>query len=185
MNKKEFQLELSQSIEIKWVNQLIKKLPWPYSGMINDLWQSIRARSNYLALLGLACYIEVCGRNICFNGNYKVNGEKCFLKFLEKMGVQKELLEKKLIFLGRSTSLYNFLRNGLAHNYFMKTDQSEVAMFGRQDRAIICESENAVTVAVVPLFKLFCNILKKEIGRSVNPTLNFNEVQSVEWRNTK
>lgn len=143
---------------------LARQLPWPYNGMVNDVIGCIQTKGNYLAALGLICYTEICGRTFFFGGSAKVDNWKCFNKFLEYAG-GGDILKKKVMFKGKKMYFYAAVRNGLAHQYFMKVDMGGVYMITDKPEAnrlgFEVESKGNVRMVVVPYFKLFCEGLRK------------------------
>ncbi|MGH9428124.1 MAG: hypothetical protein ACRD2L_17715, partial [Terriglobia bacterium] len=104
--------EVLRHLDAQAKQALAAKLPWPYNGMVSDLTSAIETGCNYLAALGLACYTEVCGRELLFNGNPDKKDWECFNEFLRYMGVA-ELLEKKIQFRGEQVFFKDAVRNGL------------------------------------------------------------------------
>ncbi len=144
-----------------------RSLPWPYSGMVNDLLGCIREGGNYLAALGLASYTEVCGRQILFNGNNSVKDWRCYNEFIKYMGAG-EVLNQNILFEGKSIYFKDAVRNGLVHRYFMKVDSGGVAMMSARSQPSRCgfliktiNSQNHVIMVVIPYFRLFVQALKR------------------------
>lgn len=97
----------------------LSNLPWPYNGMVHDIQVVVEWRANYLVALGLAAYSEVVGCEIM-----KGKGREFqrFNKFVsEYMGYTWVLSDTK-------GEVYDWFRNGLAHEYFIKSNRSVVAM---------------------------------------------------------
>ncbi len=142
-------------------------LPWPYSGMVNDLLGCIREGGNYLAALGLASYTEVCGRHILFGGNQSIKDWRCYNHFIEYMGAG-EVLKQQVLFEGKRVHFKDAVRNGLVHRYFMKVESGGVAMVSKRPQPTRCGfligstgSGTNVIMVVVPYFRLFCQALKR------------------------
>ena len=144
-----------------------RSLPWPYSGMVNDLLDCIRAGGNYLAALGLATYTEICGRQIIFKGKNNAPDWKCFNEFIKYMGAG-EVLNKAITYNGKRIYFKDAIRNGLVHEYFMKVESGGVAMISNDNTVKRCgfhfeniNRKDVVVLVVVPYFKLFCRGLKR------------------------
>jgi hypothetical protein len=86
--------------------------------MRSDIDAAIRGKANYLAALGLASYTEVLGglrtgdlgKRNCSAANFKA--------FIPYLGKDYEDLEK------RGIDIYDTVRCGLVHNYFIKGDST-------------------------------------------------------------
>jgi len=126
--------------------------------MISDLTGAIQTCGNYLAALGLACYTETCGRDLVLKGGVGAKDWECFNAFIKYMGAE-EVLKWRIKYLGRTLYFKDAIRNGLAHEYFIKADSGGVAMISdRQDakRTGFClEPSGHVSIVVVPYFNLF------------------------------
>lgn len=158
---------IRKQIDTRYYRALARSLPWPYSGMVNDLLYSIREGGNYLSALGLSVYTEVCGRQILNNGDNSVQDWKCYNEFLTYMGAGK-VLNRVVYFNGKKIFFKDAVRNGLVHRYFMKIDSGGIAMlsnnsqtkkYGFEFKKI--KGKNYVFMVVVPYFKLFCEALRK------------------------
>ncbi len=158
--------EIRKELNARALQPFVNRLPWPYNGMVNDLCGCIQTGGNYLAALGLVCYIEACGRQIFFNNEMdsKWNAPS-FEKFLNEYMGLGFLLKYKFPFEGRNITFRNAVRNGLVHRYFLKADSSGVCMITNDPIANKCgffiSRPGHLTMAVVPLFKFFCAGLQK------------------------
>lgn len=139
-------------------------LPWPYNGMVTDIIGAIEQQCNYLAALGLAAYIETCGRQIFYDGDATVKGRDCFNAFLEYMQLG-ELRGLELTSSDGKTVYFNeAVRNGLVHEYFMKPYRSGVYMIAddaEANRLGFHVDGDHIVMVVVPLFHRFCEALKR------------------------
>lgn len=125
--------ELERSIEIPDIDDI----QWPESHkfMVNDLTKSIQcAKANYLVALGLFCYTEALGLQLlqlrAKNLKAKFNGRDCFNIFAREYLEYGDVLDKH-------PNLYGIYRNGLCHEYFIKTNsggQSVVALYFGEDK---------------------------------------------------
>lgn len=156
--------DIRKQLNAKSIRPFARSLPWPYSGMVNDLTSAIQTGSNYLVALGLASYTEVCGRQIVFGGDTKKSYDRCFNAFLEYMGIG-EVLDWEIIFKGNRKKIKETVRNGLVHEYFLKVHKGTVAMISNDREAnrlgFLLRSPNKLVMVVVPYFKLFCEALRK------------------------
>ncbi|MEE8115169.1 MAG: hypothetical protein V3T23_12560 [Nitrososphaerales archaeon] len=86
--------------------------------MRSDIDAAIRGNANYLAALGLVSYTEVLGGLV--TGKLGVVGQSGvnFRAFLPYLGSQYKQLESKGI------DLYDIVRCGLVHNYFIKGEST-------------------------------------------------------------
>jgi hypothetical protein len=109
------------------------RLPWPYNGMVHDITGAIQKRCNYLAAMGLAAYTEICGRQIVYRGKEK-SDEECFNAFIEYMGIG-EVLHWRIQYEGHPKRVKDAVRNGLVHQYFMKSPDSTVVMISSNSEA--------------------------------------------------
>lgn len=160
-NLKEIRKELNA-----WANQrFANSLPWPCSGMVNDLYGCILTGGNYLAALGLVCYIEASGRRIFFNNNPKAPDADCFNNFLDKYMGLGFLLKYKFPFEGKDITFRKAVRHGLVHRYFLQADSSAIYMTISDPLAnksgFFTSKRGHLAIAVVPLFKFFCAGLRK------------------------
>lgn len=156
--------EVLHLLNARSIRRLARSLPWPYNGILNDITGAVQTRGNYLAALGLACYTEICGRRIIFNGNNRVKDWRCFNEFLKYMGLN-EVLTKKILFEGKRTLIKDAVRNGLVHRYFMKVEKGAVAMITTDAEAnrlgFLIQEPGHLVMVVVPYFKLFCAGLRR------------------------
>lgn len=159
-----------QHINARSIRPFARSLPWPYSGMVNDILGSIQTCGNYLSALGLASYTEICGRQLFFNGDNSVDNGTCYNKFIEYMGA-KEILDKRIIYEGKNIKVKDAVRNGLVHRYFMKICSGAVAMTSSKSEAkrtgFIIKEPNEIIMVVIPYFKLFCSALKKAKAQDI------------------
>lgn len=90
----------------------------PTDWIMEDLDRAIQQRINFLAALGLVCYTEALGREVLLAKGIRGKSEAdCFNHFLQEyMGYQNPVL----------ADAYNQFRCGLAHEYFIKGDRSQV-----------------------------------------------------------
>ncbi len=88
-----------------------------YNWMYKDLRRAIDAGANYLAALGLSVYSEAL-MQFEFEGNG--NSQLRFDKFLELLPDEYKKVDAKLKSLSSKDGLYNRVRCGLAHEYFVK-----------------------------------------------------------------
>lgn len=156
--------EVLRQLNARSIRNFAQSLPWPYNGMVNDITGAIQTRGNYLAALGLACYTEVCGRQIIFNGDNDEKDWRCFNEFLRYIGL-KELLDKEIVFEGRQLFFKDAVRNGLVHRYFMKVKDGSVKMISTNKDAnrlgFLITNQDQLAMVVVPYFRLFCAGLQK------------------------
>lgn len=96
-----------------------KQLSWPYNGMVHDVQVAIDGKANYLAALGLVAYSEAVGREICESQG------KAFARFNTFVG---EYMGYEAVATDTKGKIYDWFRNGLAHEYFIKGNKSIVAM---------------------------------------------------------
>lgn len=100
-----------------WFNEYV------YKWMYNDLRRAIDAGANYLAALGIAVYSEALMQ---FEYPGEDKGQLRFDKFLELMPDEYRKVDTKLKSLPRKEGsqkkdgIYNRVRCGLAHEYFVK-----------------------------------------------------------------
>ena len=147
---------------------LERRLPWPYNGMVSDLTSAIQGCCNYLAALGLICYSEICGRQWFFAGNAQTNGYECLLYFLKDMGAGS-VLQKIVSYKGETVHFSDAVRNGLVHEYFLKSRIGSVAMTCQITEALRTgfhiPSQDEVHIFVIPYFNLFCDALERRNQR--------------------
>ena len=144
-----------------------KSLPWPYSGMVNDLIGAIQTRGNYMAALGLLCYSEACGRQWFCKGSGHKDNARWLGEFLKYAGAGA-VLKRRLHVGGKKITFANAVRNGIVHQYFMKLPRSGVAMVPHPDHlaeatetGFVIREPDQIQLVVVPFFDLFCTGLKK------------------------
>ena len=161
--------EILAHLNVPSKTTLVSLLPWPYNGMVADITSAIETGCNYLVALGLCCYTEVCGRELFFDGDHSAKDSECFNEFIRYMGAG-ELLQKEIIFEGKQIQFKDAVRNGLAHRYFMKVDNSMVAMIANgpgadeANRLGFWIREGNVMLIAVPFFDLFCGALRRALG---------------------
>ena len=153
-----------EQLDYKAKRKLHRRFPWPYNGMINDLYRSIVSKSNYLAAMGLICYSEICGRQFFHNSDTKAKNYECLLDFIKYMGGCKAI--KRLVnFEGKEIDFSDAIRNGLVHEYFLKTPKGGIAMFSEEPDAIetgfLIKNKQEVYLVVAPYYNLFCSALIK------------------------
>jgi hypothetical protein len=128
--------------------------------MFNDISRAICAGANYLAALGLAVYSESLMR-------FEIKGDKLsqkrFDRFLELLPKEYQLIDSKLKSLGNRDGLYNRVRCGLAHEYFVKKN---AAIITKAEANMPCgimynESEDKLTIVVETYFNDFKEAAKK------------------------
>jgi hypothetical protein len=129
--------------------------------MVSDITSAIQTNCNYLAATGLVSYTEICGRQMFFKGSPRPTNCKCFEAFLKSMGAGAAL-HQTVTFQGRSMRFHDVVRNGLVHEYFMKSDGGGVCLTtsnqqGRQTGFYMRGSE--LWFAVTPYFNLFAAAL--------------------------
>ncbi|HLG34211.1 MAG TPA: hypothetical protein VI757_04970 [Bacteroidia bacterium] len=88
---------------------------WPYNWMVNDLWRGVQAEQNYLVALGLFTYSEVLGRMILRTVGISGDGPKAFRKFTEEYVGYKFADDREW------KNVFDIYRNGLAHEFFIKS----------------------------------------------------------------
>jgi len=95
--------------------------PEPYNWMLSDLEKSIKlAKANYLVALGLFCYSEIIGRRILKFKNKKDKNSDSFNTFVRDYMGYKKLINKY------GNKIYDWFRNGLCHEYYIKGQVSGV-----------------------------------------------------------
>lgn len=158
--------KIRKELNARAIRPFANSLPWPYNGMVNDLTGCIQTGGNYLAALGLVCYIEACGRRIFYHNkmDFSLNAPS-FEKFLDRYMDLGFLLNYRFPFEGKNITFRNAVRNGLVHRYFLKADSSAVHMIIDNFRANRCgffiDRPGHLAMAVIPLFKFFCSGLRK------------------------
>jgi hypothetical protein len=96
-----------------------RELPWPYNGIINDLHQAVDHGCNYLAALGMVCWSEFIGREIAEARGQRRKSFACFELFVS------EYMRYDLG--GQAHKVYDTFRNGLAHEFAIKGQETAVA----------------------------------------------------------
>lgn len=151
-------------LDYKSKRKLHLRFPWPYNGMIADVYHAIIDRSNYLAAMGLICYSEICGRQFFHDGDSKHDNYECLLDFIKYMG-GGAALTRLINYEGNEIHFTDAIRNGLVHEYFLKTAKGGIAMFSDKAESIetgfYIKDKSEVYLAVVPYYNLFCNALIK------------------------
>ena len=160
--------KIRKELNARAIRPFARSLPWPYNGMVNDLTGCIQTGGNYLAALGLVCYIEACGRRI-FRNNKMVPKRNVhpFEKFLDEYMELGFLLDLKnrFSFEGKYITFRDAVRNGLVHRYFLKADSSAVYMTTNNrianNSGFFIDEPGHLAMVVVPLFKFFRTGLRK------------------------
>ena len=130
--------------------------------MVSDITSAIQANCNYLVAAGLVSYTEICGRQLDFNGSRTAGNFECFEAFLKRMGAE-QALNNAVVFKGKHQKFHDVVRNGLVHEYFMKTDGGGVALttsdpIGRRT-GFFQKTPGHLWFAVTPYFNLFSEAL--------------------------
>ena len=104
------------------MNELQKKIlavfdEYIFGFMRSDINAATRGKANYLAALGLVTYTEVLGGLLTGNLGLRGTSKDNFKAFIPYLGQDYVLTERKL-------DIYEFVRCGLVHNYFIKGDSS-------------------------------------------------------------
>ena len=94
-------------------------LPWPYNGIIRDLHKAVEHDCNYLAALGMVCWSEFIGRQIAKVRRKRLKNFACFELFVS------EYMRYDLG--GQGQKVYDTFRNGLAHEFAIKGNETAVA----------------------------------------------------------
>ncbi len=126
----------------------------PFNGMVSDLWRGIQAQENYLVALGLFAYSEVLGRMIL--GSVGKSGSGCcaFRKFTE------EYVEYKF---EDWYKIFDYCRNGLAHEYFIKKNGNAVYNDNGDAPCGIVKNNEIYEIRIHSYFKHFVKGLEKAI----------------------
>ncbi len=113
--------------------------------MRSDIDAAVRGNANYLAALGLVTYTEFLGG--LQTGNLGVRGQSSanFKAFIPYLGGGYENLEQQ------GHDIYDLVRCGLVHNYFIKGDSS-IWMRANAPCGIIA-SENGPTYFLVNVYR--------------------------------
>ena len=85
-----------------------------FNSMRGDIDAAIRGNAKALAALGLVSYTEILGGLVTGNAAMPRNASKNFYAFLQYLGQDYEDLQRKGI------ELYDIVRCGLVHQYFIK-----------------------------------------------------------------
>jgi hypothetical protein len=83
----------------------------------NDIPAAINGNANYLAALGLSAYTEIMGGLYC--GDLKGELRKHYLSFIQDF-FPPDYMKVDGDLNSAGTGLYNIVRNGLTHEYFIK-----------------------------------------------------------------
>ena len=165
-------LAVRRDLDARSKRALARRLPWPYNGMVSDITSAIQTCCNYLAASGLMSYTEICGRQMFFGGNHRATNFHCFEAFLEHMGVA-QVLNHTVVFRGKQLRFHDVVRNGLVHEYFMKSAAGGVALTsasaeGRHTGFFI-RKPGELWFAVTPYFNLFAAALDKAVTTRTLP----------------
>ncbi|MBT4526505.1 MAG: hypothetical protein HOC24_08140 [Deltaproteobacteria bacterium] len=110
------------------------------------------------------CYSEICGRQLFHNGDSRSNNFECLLDFIKYMG-GKNSLTKLINYEEKEIHFTDAIRNGLVHEYFLKTSKGGVALVSQRLESIetgfYIKDNVEVYLIVVPYYNLFCNALIK------------------------
>jgi hypothetical protein len=101
--------------------------------MRSDIAAAVRGKANYLAALGLVSYTEVLGGLRTGNLGLKFHSKKDFEAFIPYLGKEYESL------LAREIDLYDIVRCGLVHSYFIK-GESTIAMHATAPCGIVASA---------------------------------------------
>jgi hypothetical protein len=157
-------MQTREKLDAKAKRAIERHLEWPYNGMVSDITSGIQGCCNYLVALGLICYSEMCGRQWFFNGDPKAENHECLIQFLKYMGAGRAL-QKIVNFEGKRINFSDAIRNGLVHEYFLKSRKGSVSMTSSHAEAketgFYIPVEDEVHIVVVPYFNLFCCALQK------------------------
>lgn len=114
---------MSISLNKSQIEPLAKQL---IGFMCDDIDDGIKGRSNYLCALGLSTYTEVLGGYL--NGNLGPgNSERNYNAFLRYFPSCYQSVDGALKSAGFSKGLYEVVRSGLVHEYYIK-DKSSIQM---------------------------------------------------------
>jgi len=164
MPRKIVNKQIREHLNAKAKRTLEKGLQWPYNGMVSDITSGIQGCCNYLVALGLICYSEMCGRQWFFDVDPKAENHECLLQFLKYMGAGSAL-QKIVNYKGESVHFSDAIRNGLVHEYFLKSRKGSVSMISpcadAMETGFHIPSEDEVHIVAVPYFNLFCRALQK------------------------
>ncbi len=136
---------------------------WPYNGMVNDLWRGIQADQNYLVALGLFAYSEMLGRELRGTvGNRNIGkGFEAYKEFTENFvgyAFEESLLK----------DIFDRYRNGLAHEYFIKSQNGMSAIIYNDDGNRSCGivlSKGTAELYIHTYFKHFVAGLEKMLNK--------------------
>ena len=112
-----------------------------------DIDAAVRGNANYLAALGLVTYTEVLGG--LRTGNLGIRGKSAanFNAFLPYLGNDYVKLKHE-----RNIDIYDLVRCGLVHNYFIKGD-STIWMRASGSCCGIIASDTAPTYFIVNIYR--------------------------------
>ena len=118
-----------------------------YGWMFHDIKIALENEANYLAALGLSVYIEVLGA--IKRSKWDDSGSTEWNTFLRDMNPKYSMMIKK-------TNLYNRIRCGLAHAYWIKGVSNIQLERDTQNQGIIYDKKtNRIQISLVDLFDEF------------------------------
>ena len=133
-----------------------------------DIDAAIRGNANYPAALGLVSYTEVLGGLRTGNLGLRNHSSKNFNAFLPYL--RKEYLD----YARKNIDLYDLVRCGLVHNYFVKGRDSSIWMSASSSCGIIANAVGS-TIVIVDVYRdhLFAGAtqFRDEILEGSNSTL--------------
>ena len=124
---------------------------WPFNGMVNDLYRGVQAEENYLVALGLLAYSEAIG-GLLIDLRVMGDGCKCFRAFTEKYVGYK---------FNHWGQLHDDIRNGLAHQYFIKNRLGVVLNDPGDRPSGISENAAGIEIYINTYFQHFVRGLEK------------------------
>jgi hypothetical protein len=124
--------------------------------MCGDIERAISSGCNFLCALGLVAYTEVMGS--LMTGKFGKDGscERRFNTFLEHMGKEYLDLDQKLKLNGKK-GLYDTVRSGLVHEYFIKGESTIRMRNGTQKTGVLVNDKGITCFIVETYFQHFKN----------------------------
>lgn len=123
--------------DLAWVNRFFQE--YVFGFIFNDIRAAIDGKANYLAALGLVAYTEFMG-GLVIGDLAREGSRQKRLAFLSRMGAKYDEV---------SGEVWERVRNGLVHSYFIKQD-STVVMEGERGAGL--ESRDGKIVFRVKAF---------------------------------
>jgi hypothetical protein len=150
---------MSTTIPISDINTFFSQYP---KGFIsNDLQAAIRGNANYLTALGLVAYTEFMGGMLL---NNFTDPQKKFLSFLKGYFPSDYMKADTDLKAAGKKGLYDVVRNGLVHNYFVKLPDTNfiIYMWQRLDCGILYDAtKDELKFGVVEYYQDLLNAFDK------------------------